>query len=217
MTKIVVFGAGGKAGRAIVAEAASRGHEVVAVVRDTARYTDLAGSGVEVVAGDVTEQSQVAALVKGAGAVVNAVAPGAGDTMGTFFTAAASALVDAVAETGGGRLVAIGLSAYLDAAPGVRVMDTPGFPAQFQDFAKAHAAALDVLREAPATVEWSVVVPAMEFDPEGDRTGTYRAGDTGMLTDADGASRISYRDFAIAVLDEAEQGAHPRTHFAVAY
>ncbi|MEU1755182.1 NAD(P)H-binding protein [Micromonospora matsumotoense] len=217
MTKIVVFGAGGKAGRAIVAEAASRGHEVVAVVRDTARYADLAGSGVEVVAGDVTEQSQVAALVKGAGAVVNAVAPGAGDTMGTFFTAAASALVDAVAETGGGRLVAIGLSAYLDAAPGVRVMDTPGFPAQFQDFAKAHAAALDVLREAPATVEWSVVVPAMEFDPEGDRTGTYRTGDTGMLTDADGASRISYRDFAIAVLDEAERGAHPRTHFAVAY
>ncbi|MFY1681882.1 NAD(P)-dependent oxidoreductase [Micromonospora sp. WMMD730] len=217
MVRIVVFGAGGKAGRAVVAEAAGRGHEVVAVVRDPARYTDLAGSGVAVVAGDVTERSQVAALVKGAGAVVNAVAPGPGDAPGTFFTAAANALVDAIAGAGGGRLVAIGLSACLDAAPGVRVLDTPGFPAQFQDFARAHAAALDVLRAAPPTVEWSVVVPAMEFDPQGERTGTYRAGDTGVLTDADGVSRISYRDFAIAVLDEAEQGTHPRTHFAVAY
>ncbi|MBM7075299.1 NAD(P)-dependent oxidoreductase [Micromonospora humida] len=217
MVRIVVFGAGGKAGRAVVAEAAGRGHEVVAVVRDTARYADLAGSGVAVVAGDVTDRSQVAALVKGAGAVVNAVAPGPGDAPGTFFTAAANALVDAIAGAGGGRLVAIGLSACLDAAPGVRVLDTPGFPAQFQDFARAHAAALDVLWQAPATVEWSVVVPAMEFDPQGERTGTYRAGDTGLLTDADGVSRISYRDFAIAVLDEAEQGAHPRTHFAVAY
>ncbi|WP_431885545.1 NAD(P)-dependent oxidoreductase [Micromonospora wenchangensis] len=217
MARIVVFGAGGKAGRAIVAEAAGRGHEVVAVVRDTARYADLAGCGVAVVAGDVTDRPQVAALVEGAGAVVDAVAPDAGDDPRTFFTAAANALVDAVAATGRGRLVAIGLAAYLDVAPGVRIMDTPGFPAQFQDFARAHAAALDVLREAPATVEWSVVVPATEFDPQGGRTGTYRAGGTGLLTDADGVSRISYRDFAVAVLDEAEQGAHPRTHFAVAY
>ncbi|MFE7871334.1 NAD(P)-dependent oxidoreductase [Micromonospora humida] len=217
MARIVVFGAGGRAGRAVVAEAAGRGHEVVAVVRDPARYTDLAGSGVAVVAGDVTERSQVAALVKGAGAVVSAVAPGPGDDPRTLFTAAADSLVDAVAAAGVARLVAIGLAAYLDAAPGVRVMDTPGFPAPFQVFARAHAAALDVLREAPATVDWSVVVPATEFDPAGERTGTYRVGDTGLLTDADGVSRISYRDFAIAVLDEAEQGAHPRTHFAVAY
>ncbi|MFY1583830.1 NAD(P)-dependent oxidoreductase [Micromonospora sp. WMMD734] len=217
MTRIVVFGAGGRAGRAIVAEAAGRGHDVVAVVRDTARHADLTGRGVGLVAGDVTDRSQVAGLVGGAGAVVNAAAPGLGDDPGRFFTAAVGALVDAVAGTGGGRLVGIGLSAYLDVAPGVRVMDTPGFPAQFRGFAGAHAAALDVLRAAPATVEWSVVVPATEFDPQGERTGTYRAGDTRLLTDADGASRISYRDFAVAVVDEAEQGAHPRTHFAVAY
>ncbi len=217
MSRIVVFGGGGKAGSAIVAEAAGREHNVVAVVRDPARYPDLGGTDVEVAAGDVTDREQVAALVKDADTVVTAVAPGAGDEMGTFFAAAAGALVSAVAETGGGRLIAIGLSAYLDAAPGIRVMDAPDIPAEFLGFAQAHAAALDVLREAPEAVEWSVIVPAMEFNPAGERTGSYRTGDTGLLADANGTSRISYRDFAIAVVDEAERGAHPRTHFAVAY
>ncbi|MFD0890304.1 NmrA family NAD(P)-binding protein, partial [Streptosporangium algeriense] len=34
MSRIVVFGAGGNAGRRVVAEAVSRGHTVTAVVRD---------------------------------------------------------------------------------------------------------------------------------------------------------------------------------------
>ncbi|HEX2312530.1 MAG TPA: NAD(P)H-binding protein, partial [Thermomonospora sp.] len=44
MGKIIVFGAGGRAGRAAVAEAVRRGHEVTAVVRDPARHPDLAAA-----------------------------------------------------------------------------------------------------------------------------------------------------------------------------
>ena len=38
MSRIVVFGAAGKAGSRVVAEAAARGHEVTAVARDGAAY-----------------------------------------------------------------------------------------------------------------------------------------------------------------------------------
>ncbi|WP_245899650.1 NAD(P)H-binding protein, partial [Nonomuraea indica] len=41
MSKIVIFGAGGRAGRHAVAEAVARGHHVTAVVRDPARHQHL--------------------------------------------------------------------------------------------------------------------------------------------------------------------------------
>ncbi|AIJ25602.1 NmrA family protein [Amycolatopsis methanolica 239] len=68
----MVFGAGGRAGRQAVAEAARRGHEVTAVVRDPAKHRAL--DGVELVAGDVTDTVSVAALVKDQDAVISAAA-----------------------------------------------------------------------------------------------------------------------------------------------
>ncbi|MET3421965.1 putative NADH-flavin reductase [Actinoplanes tereljensis] len=51
-TSIAVFGAGGRAGRHIVAEATARGHRVVAVVRDPTRHPGLTARNVAVVPGD---------------------------------------------------------------------------------------------------------------------------------------------------------------------
>ena len=48
-----------------------------------------------------------------------------------------------------------------------------------------------------------------DFDHEGTRTGRYRT------APADAASRISYADFAIAVLDEIDDPRHHRTHLGV--
>lgn len=45
MSGIVVFGAGGRAGRAVTAEARRRGYEVTAAVRDPARYAELGRTG----------------------------------------------------------------------------------------------------------------------------------------------------------------------------
>ncbi|WP_406154627.1 NAD(P)H-binding protein [Streptomyces sp. NBC_00882] len=217
MSRIVVFGGGGKAGRLIAQEARQRGHEVVSVVRDPAKYGDLSADGTTVVGGDVTDGEQVAEIVAGADVVVNAIAP-AGDTVPRdAFAGAADALVAGLTKNGTGRLLSIGLAATLDVAPGTRLMDTPEFPADYRPFADGHAAALEFLASADAAVDWVVLVPPLEFQPEGERTGSYRIGDTGLLTDADGNSRISYADFAIAVLDEAEQNRHHRATLAVAY
>lgn len=45
----------------------------------------------------------------------------------------------------------------------------------------------------------------------GERTGRYRMGQDQLLTDATGESRISLEDYAVAMMDEAEQPRHHRT------
>ncbi|MFD6812102.1 NAD(P)H-binding protein, partial [Streptomyces anthocyanicus] len=70
--KIIVFGAGGRVGRAAVAEAVARGHRVTAVVRDPARHPGLEAPGVTVVRGDVTDPESVAALAAGHDAALHA-------------------------------------------------------------------------------------------------------------------------------------------------
>lgn len=64
-----MFGAAGKAGSRVVAEAAARGHEVTAVARDLSRIASVPG-GVRLVSGDVTDAGTVADLGKDADALV---------------------------------------------------------------------------------------------------------------------------------------------------
>src|SRR5450759_2111384 len=112
MSKIVIFGAGGRAGRQAVAEARRRRHEVTAVVRDLSRHNGLADSGARVAAGDVTDVADVAALAAGHDAAIHAAAVyGAGTDPDAFFNGAAHALVNGLRQAGVDRLVAVGLSA----------------------------------------------------------------------------------------------------------
>ncbi|MFE3178067.1 NAD(P)-dependent oxidoreductase [Amycolatopsis sp. NPDC059090] len=206
MSKIVIFGAGGRAGRQAVAEARRRGHEVTAVVRDPARYRDLA----DVVAGDVTNPADVAALAAGHDAAVNAAAVyGEGTDPDAFFTGAARALAAGLPQAGVKRLVAVGLSTLLPAADGTPVLDS--IPAEFRPFCLAHAAGLEVLRAEGAGLDWAYVSPVGDFDHDGERTGRYEIGEHGDLS-----VKISYADFAVALLDEVENPRHLRVHLGVA-
>ncbi|WP_206061929.1 hypothetical protein [Nonomuraea basaltis] len=51
----------------------------------------------------------------------------------------------------------------------------------------------------------------------GERTGVYRIGGDDLLADSEGRSVISAEDYAVAVADELESGAHPRRRITVAY
>ncbi len=50
--------------------------------------------------------------------------------------------------------------------------------------------------------------PSADFNAEGARTGSYQSGKDNLLVNSNGNSYISYADFAIAVLDEAENSQH---------
>jgi uncharacterized protein len=211
MVRIAIFGAGGRAGRQAVAEARRRGHEVTAVVRDPARYDGLADDGVRIAAGDVTSEADIAALAAGHDAVINAAAVyGAGTNPDAFFPGAAHALITGLRQAGVDRLVAVGLSALLPGPDGVRVMDTPGFPAEARPFCLAHAAGLEVLRRDGDALDWVYVSPVGDFDHEGDHTGRYDIREHGDL-----AARISYADFALTLVDEAATPHHHHIHLAV--
>ncbi|GAB3068970.1 NAD(P)-dependent oxidoreductase [Micromonospora schwarzwaldensis] len=196
---IVVFGAGGRAGRRAVAEARRRGHQVTAVVRDPARHDPV---DARVVAGDVTDPDSVARAAAGQDAAISAAADLTVPPQ-DFFPASSRALAAGLTEAGVRRLVVVGLAPVLPGPSGAALMDEPGYPNEYRPFFLGHAAGLAELRHGD--LDWSYVAPAGDFDHEGTRTGRYEFAEHG-----DPASRISYQDFAIALLDEIEAPRHPR-------
>jgi putative NADH-flavin reductase len=203
--RIVVFGAGGRAGRRVVALAAERGHEVTPVVRDRSRYlTNRPASAVE---GDVTDVADVRKLVAGQDAVIMTAVrldvPSA-----EFYSAAARALVAARPR----RLVAAGVGTMLEVQPGLPVHDSPDFPAEHRAFSLGHVAQLDAFRAAPADVDWVVLAPppvVLADEPAGDG---YVTGGSAVLP----GTTFSYGDLAAALVDEAETPRHHRELVAVA-
>jgi putative NADH-flavin reductase len=212
MSKIVVFGAGGRTGRRVVAEAAARGHQVTAVVREPDRHPGLARAGARPVAGDVTQADSVASAAAGHDAAVNAAVrldvPSA-----EFFVSAAHALLDGLGRAGVTRLVMVGIGTTLETPDGTVVHDTPGFPAEGREFSLGHTAELEVFRGAMTGLDWLVVAPPpVVLDDEAPGTGRYRIGGGQVLDDGP----FSYADLAVALVDEAEKPAHHRTLAAVA-
>lgn len=217
MSKIVVFGAGGRAGARVVAEAAGRGHEVTAVVRDPGRHVLPEGERVRVVAGDVTDPRSVAAVAAGHDVAVQASArldvPSA-----EFYTAAARALVGGLAEAGVGRLVALGIGTLLEVAPGVRLIDTPGFPDDARTFSLGHAAELEVFQEEGGSLDWVVIAPPpVILDDRAERTGRHRFGEGEVMAAEEGDPAFSYADLAAALVDEIEDPKRHRVQVAVGY
>jgi len=51
----------------------------------------------------------------------------------------------------------------------------------------------------------------------GERTGRFRLGTCRVLTAAEGKSRVSFEDFAVALADEIERTAQIRARFTVGY
>jgi len=100
-------------------------------------------------------------------------------------------------------------------APGKRVIDDPAFPEEWKGAALGGIAFLDSLR-AETEIDWTFFSPAALIF-EGPRLGTYRSGNDQLVTDARGESKISFADFAIAMVDELEQHRHSRARFTAAY
>jgi putative NADH-flavin reductase len=202
MGKVLVFGAGGRAGRAAVEEARRRGHEVTAAVRNPQKYADLPA---KVVAADVTNPAAIADLAAGQDAVVAAVYDGSSDPA-EFFPKAARALVDGLGKA---RLVWVGLASILPTEDGTLLMDTPGYPQEYRGFFLAHAAATEAFEDSE--LDWVSIAPAGDFDHEHtERIGSYR------VAPASADSRISYADLAIALLDEIDEPRRHRAQFGVA-
>jgi hypothetical protein len=94
-------------------------------------------------------------------------------------------------------------------------MDRPEFPVAFEGGAKSTAVVKELLRECP-DLEWTMLCPSMMIRP-GERTGKFRLGLDDLIQAADGSSRISAEDYAVAFVDELERPKHLRRRFTVGY
>jgi putative NADH-flavin reductase len=100
--KVLVIGAAGKSGEALVSEALAAGHKVTAFVRGAAQYKK---ANVRVVAGDVLDAVDVA--VAGQDAVIDALGGKTPWKVTTMETSAAHNIVDAMRRNGVRRLLKI--------------------------------------------------------------------------------------------------------------
>jgi putative NADH-flavin reductase len=103
----------------------------------------------------------------------------------------------------------------LEVKPGVRVIDSPDLPDWVWPGSLATIDALEQLQKEPE-LDWSFLAPSAQLQP-GTRTGKFRLGKGRLLLDADGQSRISVQDYAVAMIDELEHPAHIRQRFTVGY
>ncbi|MFC4501406.1 MULTISPECIES: NAD(P)-dependent oxidoreductase [Streptomyces] len=211
-TKVVLFGATGTVGSRIATEASARGHLVLAVSRSGQSPIP----GVAAAAGDASDPAAVAVLARGADAIASACVPprDATDPREPFL-ALNEGLVAGAREAGVGRLVVVGGAGGLEVAPGQALAEQPGFPEGFLPEADAHRDVLAFYRSVD-DLDWTYVSPAPEIAP-GERTGRFRTGGDALLTDAEGHSRISIEDYAVAFVDELERDAHPHARMSVAY
>ncbi len=206
--KIAVIGANGKAGSLIVKEALSRGHEVTAIVRDAAKATEPG----KVLAKDLFALTYED--VKGNDVIIDAFGAWTPETLGQHQTSL-KYLADLLAGKPNRLLVVGGAgSLYVDPGHTMRVMDTPDFPDMFKPLANNMGAAFDALRSR-TDVKWTYLSPSANFVADGPRTGGYTAGGDELLVNSKGESQISYADYAIAMVDEAESGKHVGQRFTV--
>ena len=201
--KVAVLGASGRAGSQITRELAARGHQVTAVARKPQAIA--AAPSVTAVAGDAADPAALTALIRGHDAVVSAL----------HFDVTADTLLSALRAAGVPRLLVTGGAASLEVAPGQRLIDSPDFPDEWREFAMGGIRFLDALRDETG-IDWTFFSPAALIE-EGPRLGHYRTGTDRLVTDAQGQSRISFADYAIAMADELEQHRHPRARFTAAY
>lgn len=201
--KIAVIGATGSVGSRLVSEALGRGHEVTGIARQTDQLAPRPGLSLR--DGDINDAS-LSSLLTGHDAVISAT---------RFENTDPRKVIEAVKTAGVPRLLVVGGAGSLEVAPGKALVDTPDFPEAYKREALPGRDFLNTLR-AEHDLNWTFVSPSAIFVP-GERTGKFRIGGDQLLIGADGESRISQEDFAIAMIDELETPRHERRRFTVGY
>ncbi|KAF0814065.1 3 beta-hydroxysteroid dehydrogenase/Delta 5--_4-isomerase [Andreprevotia sp. IGB-42] len=212
--KIALIGATGYVGSALLTEALARGHQVTAIVRNVDKLPQHAALTAH--KADVYNADEVAAAVAGHDAVISAFNPGWGKPdIRQLSLDGYHAITAGVKAAGVKRYIVIGGAGSLYIAPGLQLVDTPDFPAEWKEGALGAREALNLIK-GETTLDWSFVSPAILLEP-GERTGKYRLGLEEPLFDGAAPAKISTADLAVAIIDELEAPKHIQRRFTAAY
>lgn len=216
MKQVVIIGASGFVGSALLDEALGRGWQVKALVRNAGKIRRR-GPELKIVETDVTDEGKLEQLASGAEAVISAFNPGWSnpdiydETLDGY-----RAIIEGVRRSGVKRLLVVGGAGSLYVEPGVRVMDGP-VPERILPGVRSLAQVYYDFLMPETELDWVFLSPSANLEA-GARTAKFRLGKDDLLVDqATGQSHISVLDYAVAMIDELEQAEHHRERFTVGY
>ncbi len=214
--KVALIGATGFVGKAVLNELLHKGHQVIAIVRNTKNLKPKAGLTIS--GADATEVDALAHTVQGNDAIISAYNAGwANPNLYEDFLKGSKAIQEGVKKAGVKRLLVVGGagSLFMD---GKQLVDAPEFPAEYKAGATAARDYLNELKKEKE-LDWVFLSPAKEMHPgtSGIRKGIYRTGLENPVFNEEGKSIISVEDLAVAIVDEIEKPKYYRQRFTAAY
>lgn len=210
--KIAIIGATGKAGSLILKEALNRGLDVTAIVRNQSKLEDSKIPTIEKDLFDLTKEDLLPFDV-----IVDAFS--APVEQSELHVTSIKHLAELLNGTEIRLLVIGGAgSLYTDSSKTTQFKDLNNFnvPIDFRPIVENMSDSLDYLRKVE-NLHWVYISPAVEFNPNGVRTGRYVLAGEVLTTGENGKSEISYADYAIAMVDEIINKEHDKERISVRY
>ena len=194
--RLLIFGATGGTGRELVKQALDQGHHVVAFARNPAKIDDIQNANLQVVRGDVLDETVVERAVAGKEVVLSTIGTGAGRS--TLREDGTRNIVKAMAKTGVRRLLSLSSLGVGDSGGNLRFFTKHIVVGVFLRHAFAdHERQEAVVRQS--SLDWIIVRPPRLRD--GPRTGVYRHGfPTTDKTISGEISRADVADFMLGQL-----------------
>lgn len=211
--KVAIIGATGFVGSAVVTEALTRGYEVTAIARDSAKVEKAAG--VTAVSADVYDADGLASALSGHDAVINTFNAGwTNPNLYNDFIKGCDSIQTATKKAGVKRYLTVGGAGSLYIGEH-QLVDSPQFPKEYYAGASAARDYLSTLRKEEE-LDWTFLSPAINLHP-GERTGTFRLGTENPVFDEHGKNDISVADLAVAIFDELENNRFVKSRFTLGY
>ena len=212
--KIALIGATGNVGSHVCKEALSRGHQVTAIARDTAKLS-AGESNLSVIQTDVYDTDALALALRGHDAIISAFNSGwQNPNLYADYKRGYASILNAAKRSGVKRILVVGGASSLLLPDGRLVFDAY-IP---KEFVHAVRGAMELLEDIKKEneLDWTFLSPAIELRP-GERTGKFRLGTDNPVMDAEGKSSITVADMAVAIVDEIENGQFIHRRFTVGY
>ena len=216
MKNVVLIGASGFVGNAILNELLSRGHKVTAVVRNPEKI-NVSNSNLEIAKADIADTNAMVGICKGKEAINSAYNPGwtnpdiYEETLRNY-----PLILEAAKRSGAKRLLCVGGAGTLFCAPGLRVVDSGAIPDAIMGGVKSLGEFYLNTLMNEKDIDWIFFSPAGTLEP-GKRTGKFRLGKDDLIIDENGISHISVEDYAVAMVDELENPKHHCERFTIGY
>lgn len=196
--KVLVIGAAGKSGRAVVEAALSAGHQVTALVHTIGEYQP---ANVTVIEGDATDVGDMERAIAGQDAVIDTIGGKAAPWKATSLErTAATAIISAMKKHGVRRLVVISMIGEGDSVANVPIYERFLLPTFLRGEGK-HKEAMESTVEVSG-LDWIIVRPP--FLTDGSATGSIQTFDASTDEKAHKITRADLAAFMVAQVSNDE-------------